>query len=69
MSAGRAFAAAYVGTIVVVLALVLWFSAAIRGRAAFARGRRWITYVAAWGLTYGLVLVVSLACAAWESRG
>lgn len=90
MSAGRAFAAAYVGTIVVVLALVLWFSAAIRGRAAFARGRRWITYVAAWGLSYcaaiavvgwahgsvlwsavtsGLVLVVSLACAAWESRG
>ncbi|MGN7191260.1 MULTISPECIES: chemotaxis protein CheY [unclassified Curtobacterium] len=89
LSEGRAFAAAYVGTIAVVLALVLWFTAAIRGRSAFARGRRWTGYIAAWTVTYGAsiavvawvhgsvlwsavtsgaVLVVTLACAARESR-
>jgi len=89
LSESRAFGAAYVGTIAVVMALVLWFTISIRGRSAFARGRRWTAYVAAWAVTYcaaiavvawvhgslvwsavtsGAVLVVALACAAWESR-
>ncbi len=89
LSTGRAFGAAYFGTIAVVVAVVLWFTISIRGRSAFARGRRWTAYIAAWavaycaaiavvawvhgsvlwsGVTSGAVLVVALACAAWESR-
>ncbi len=89
LTEGRAFAGVYVGTIAVVLALVTWFTISIRGRSAFARGRRWSAYIAAWAVTYcaaiavvawvhgsllwsgvtsGAVLVVALACAAWESR-
>ncbi|WP_022905246.1 hypothetical protein [Curtobacterium sp. B18] len=61
LSTGRAFGAAYFGTITVVTALVLWFATAIRGRSAFARGRRWTTYIAAWAVTY----CAAIAVVAW----
>ncbi|OIH94446.1 chemotaxis protein CheY [Curtobacterium sp. MCBA15_001] len=89
LTTGTAFAAVYVGTLAAVFALLLGFMVAIRGRAAFARSRRWTAYIAAWAVSYcaaiavvawvhgsvvwsattsGLVLLVALACAAWESR-
>lgn len=89
LTTGTAFAAVYVGTLAALVALVIGFLLAIRGRSAFASSRRWTVYIASWAVTYcaaiavvgwvhgsvlwsgvtsGLVLVVALVCAAWESR-
>ena len=80
---------AYVGTLAVTFALLLFFVISIQGRAAFARSRRWTAYIAAWfasyaialavviwahgsvllaGVASGVVLLVSLVCAAREAR-
>lgn len=89
LTTGNAFGLAYFGTLSVTFALIMFFMITIRGRSAFARGRRWTTYIASWfvayaaaisvviwahgsvvmsGITSGLILVVTLACAAREAR-
>ncbi|MDU0367248.1 chemotaxis protein CheY [Microbacterium sp. NPDC089180] len=89
LATGDAFGLAYVGTLAVTFALLLFFVISIQGRAAFARSRRWTAYIAAWfasyaialavviwahgsvllaGVASGVVLLVSLVCAAREAR-
>lgn len=57
---GDAFAAVYVGTLTTVFALLLSFTAAIRGRSAFARSRRWTVYMASWTVTYCAAIAVAV---------
>lgn len=89
LTTGRAFGLAYFGTLSVTFALIMFFMVTIRGRSAFARGRRWTAYLASWfvayaaaisvviwahgsvvmsGITSGLILVVTMVCAAREAR-
>jgi VanZ family protein len=89
LTTGSAFGLTYVGTLVAVFALIVFFAATIQGHSAFASGRRWIIYIACWlatyvsailvvaivhgsvvwsGITSGLILAVTLACAAFELR-
>jgi hypothetical protein len=89
LATGDAFGLAYLGTLTVMFALLIFFMVSIRGRSAFSRSRRWTVYIASWfvtyaaalavviwahgslllaGLTSGLVLVVTLVCAAREAR-
>ncbi|WZH38649.1 MAG: chemotaxis protein CheY [Microbacterium enclense] len=58
LTTGDSFGLAYVGTVAVAFALILFFVISIQGRAAFARGRRWTTYIVAWFVTYALALSV-----------
>lgn len=89
LTTGNAFGLTYTGTLAAFFALLIFFMVSIRGRAAFARGRRWTFYIATWFVTYaaaisvvawahgsllwsgatsGLILAVTLACAAYEAR-
>jgi hypothetical protein len=89
LATGDAFGLAYLGTLTVAFALLIFFMVSIRGRSAFSRSRRWTVYIASWFVTYaaalavviwahgslllaglasGLVLVVTLVCAAREAR-
>ncbi|MFC5928036.1 chemotaxis protein CheY [Cryobacterium melibiosiphilum] len=89
LTTGDAFGMSYFGTLTVGLALIIFFSISIQGRAAFARSRRWTAYIAIWvatyaaaivvaawvhgsvlwsGITSGLILVVTMSCAAYEAR-
>jgi hypothetical protein len=77
LTTGSAFGLTYTGTLAAFFALLIFFMVSIRGRSAFARGRRWTIYIAAWFVTYaaaisgvtsGLILAVTLACAAYEAR-
>lgn len=58
LTTGSAFGLTYVGTLAAFFALLLFFSASIRGRSAFARSRRWIGYIAAWFVTYAAAIAV-----------
>jgi hypothetical protein len=55
---GSAFGLAYVGTLVVVFALILFFCVTIQGRRAFAWSRRWSLYIGAWAVTYLAAIAV-----------
>ena len=58
LATGRGFGLAYVGTLVVMFALLIFFMISIQGRSAFARSRRWTTYIASWFVTYAAALAV-----------
>ncbi|MBO9048773.1 chemotaxis protein CheY [Curtobacterium flaccumfaciens pv. flaccumfaciens] len=58
LTTGDAFAAVYVGTLVALFALVVFFVLSIRGRSAFARSRRWTVYIASWAVTYLAAIAV-----------
>ncbi|MCS6549337.1 chemotaxis protein CheY [Curtobacterium flaccumfaciens pv. flaccumfaciens] len=58
LTTGDAFAAVYVGTLVGLFALVVFFMVSIRGRSAFARSRRWTVYIASWAVTYLAAIAV-----------
>lgn len=58
LATGDAFGLAYVGTLAVAFALLLFFVISIQGRAGFARSRRWSGYIAAWFVSYALALAV-----------
>ncbi|MCS6559325.1 chemotaxis protein CheY [Curtobacterium flaccumfaciens] len=58
LTTGDAFAAVYVGTLVALFALVVFFMVSIRGRSAFARSRRWTVYIASWAVTYLAAIAV-----------
>ncbi|MCS6555303.1 chemotaxis protein CheY [Curtobacterium flaccumfaciens] len=58
LTTGDAFAAVYVGTLVALFALVVFFMVSIRGRSAFARCRRWTVYIASWAVTYLAAIAV-----------
>ncbi|PZE32821.1 chemotaxis protein CheY [Curtobacterium sp. MCSS17_006] len=58
LTTGDAFAAVYVGTLVALFALVVFFMVSIRGRSAFARSRRWTVYIAIWAVTYLAAIAV-----------
>lgn len=59
---GSAFGLAYVGTLVVGFALILFFCVTIQGRRAFAWSRRWSLYIGAWAVTY----LAAIAVVAWR---
>jgi hypothetical protein len=52
------FALAYVSLLAVMFALIIFFVISIQGRSAFARGRRWTTYIASWFVSYAIALSV-----------
>lgn len=58
LTTGDAFGLAYFGTLAVMFALIIFFMASIRGRSAFARGRRWTRYIVSWFVTYAAALTV-----------
>lgn len=58
LTTGNAFGLAYFGTLTATFALIMFFMITIRGRSAFARGRRWTAYIAAWFVTYAAALSV-----------
>jgi hypothetical protein len=60
-STGRAFGIAYVGTLSVGFALVMFFAISIHGHAAFARSRRWTIYIVCWLVPY----VAAIAVVVW----
>ncbi|WP_368498795.1 chemotaxis protein CheY [Herbiconiux sp. A18JL235] len=61
LTTGRAFGLAYVGTLGVAFALLLFFMISIRGRSAFARSRRWALTIASWSVAY----IAAIAVVAW----
>jgi hypothetical protein len=62
LTEGSAFGLAYVGTLVAVFALIVFFCTTIQGRRAFAWSRRWSLYIGAWALAYlGAIAVVGWA--------
>jgi hypothetical protein len=58
LTTGKAFGLAYFGTLTATFALIMFFMITIRGRSAFARGRRWTAYIAAWFVTYAAAISV-----------
>ncbi|RFA13644.1 chemotaxis protein CheY [Subtercola boreus] len=58
LATGDAFGLAYVGTLAVMFALVIFFMVSIQGRSAFARSRRWTGYIVSWFITYAVALAV-----------
>lgn len=58
LATGDAFGLAYVGTLAVTFALLLFFVIGIQGRSAFARSRRWTAYIASWFTSYAIALSV-----------
>lgn len=58
LATGDAFGLAYVGTLAVTFALLLFFVISIQGRSAFARSRRWTVYIASWFTSYAIALSV-----------
>jgi hypothetical protein len=58
LSTGDAFGIAYVGTLFVMFALLIFFMVSITGRSAFSRSRRWTGYVASWFVTYATAISV-----------
>jgi 8-oxo-dGTP pyrophosphatase MutT (NUDIX family) len=48
ITTGTGFGVAYVGTLAVSGALIIFFMISIQGRSAFARSRRWTGYIASW---------------------
>lgn len=58
LATGDAFGLAYVGTLAVMFALILFFVISIQGRSAFARSRRWTVYIASWFASYAVALSV-----------
>jgi hypothetical protein len=58
LATGNAFGLAYVGTLAVMFALMIFFMISIQGRSAFARSHRWTTYIASWFVTYAGALAV-----------
>lgn len=58
LATGDAFGLAYVGTLAVTFALLLFFVISIQGRSAFARSRRWTAYIASWFVSYAIALSV-----------
>lgn len=58
LTTGSAFGLTYVGTLAAFFALIVFFAVSIRGRAAFARSRRWTIYIASWFVTYGAAIAV-----------
>lgn len=58
MGEGNAFGLAYVATLAVTFALILFFTISIRGRSAFARSRRWTAYIVSWFVAYAAALSV-----------
>lgn len=58
LASGDAFGLAYVGTLAVAFALIIFFVISIQGRAAFARSRRWTVYIVSWFVTYAAALAV-----------
>lgn len=58
LATGDAFGLAYVGTLAVTFALLLFFVISIQGRSAFARSRRWTVYIASWFVSYAIALSV-----------
>lgn len=60
LTTGDAFGLAYVSLLVVMFALIIFFVICIQGRSAFARGRRWTTYIASWFVSYAIALSVMI---------
>ncbi|RFA07514.1 chemotaxis protein CheY [Subtercola boreus] len=60
LTAGDAFGLAYVGTLAVVFALLIFFMASIQGRSAFSRSRRWTGYIVSWFIAYAAALAVAI---------
>jgi len=58
LATGDAFGVAYVGTLFVMFALLIFFMVSITGRSAFSRSRRWTGYVASWFVTYAAAISV-----------
>jgi hypothetical protein len=58
LTTGDAFGLAYVGTLVVMFALLIFFMLSIQGRSAFSRSRRWTAYIVSWFVTYAAALTV-----------
>lgn len=58
LATGAAFGLAYTGTLAVMFALIIFFVISIKGRAAFARSRRWTGYIASWFVAYAAALSV-----------
>ncbi|MFB2581395.1 chemotaxis protein CheY [Herbiconiux sp. P15] len=58
LTTGDAFGLAYVGTLGVTFALLIFFMVSIQGRSAFARSRRWTAYIASWFLAYAAAISV-----------
>lgn len=58
LATGSAFGLAYVGTLAVAFALIIFFMISIQGRAAFARGHRWTAYIASWFVAYAAAISV-----------
>jgi magnesium-transporting ATPase (P-type) len=58
LATGAGFALAYVGTLIVMFALIIFFMVSIQGRSAFARSRRWTMYIASWFITYAAAIAV-----------
>ncbi|MDO9398015.1 MAG: chemotaxis protein CheY [Herbiconiux sp.] len=58
LATGSGFGLAYLGTLGVFFALLIFFMISIRGRSAFARSRRWTGYIAAWFVTYAAAIAV-----------
>jgi hypothetical protein len=58
VATGDAFGLAYVGTLGVVFALLIFFMVGIRDRSAFARSRRWTAYIASWFIAYAAAISV-----------
>ncbi len=58
LTTGNAFGLAYVGTLGVAFALLIFFMVSIRGRSAFARSRRWTITIAAWFAAYASAIAV-----------
>ncbi|KQO10399.1 chemotaxis protein CheY [Agreia sp. Leaf244] len=58
LTSGNAFGLAYFGTLTATFALIMFFMITIRGRSAFARGRRWTAYIATWFVTYAAAISV-----------
>lgn len=62
LTEGSAFGVAYVGTMIAVFALIIFFCITIQGRRAFSWSRRWSLYMGAWAIAYlGAIAVVGWA--------
>lgn len=58
ITTGAGFGLAYVGTLAVMGALIIFFMISIQGRSAFSRSRRWTAYIASWFVTYAAAISV-----------
>jgi hypothetical protein len=58
LTEGNAFGLTYTATLAAFFALLLFFTVSIRGHSAFARSRRWVTYIVSWFVTYAAAIAV-----------